>query len=163
VRIETDPLTGGPAPYDPGVEYDTLNPDTGCPADPALADQRARWLPNKTAVVQARLLLDANPNAAIVMIPMIQPGKQRGWWTVGQEVVTVPGVFFLATDTSEPRDGVLSYDHARHYCEILAGQVLADEWRRRSDADPSRLHAPGTTAHAVVSKVTGSVAVFEGI
>ena len=130
--------------------------------DKTAEDLRARWLPADTAIVQARLLLDANPNAAIVMIPMIQPGKTHGWWTTGQEVITVPGVFFLATDTDEPRDGVLSYSHARHYCESLAGEVLADTWKRRCEADPSKLHTPGTVAHAVISKATGSVAVFEG-
>jgi hypothetical protein len=127
------------------------------------ADLADRWLPTPESLAHARALLAADPAADVAMIPMIQPGKVHGWWTIGQEVRTVPGVIFLAADRDEPRGSILGYSHARRLCELVAQEVLVQMWEQRRDADPSRLHCPGTTAYACYSRDTGNAAVFEGI
>jgi hypothetical protein len=127
-------------------------------ADPA-ADLRARWLPTPFAIAHATALLDAEPSADIAIIPMIQPGKTRGIWTTGQEVRTIAGVVFIAANDDTGNDRVNGYQWAREACRQLAGQALADSWKAHSDADRPR-HAPGTTAHAVVTR-DGNASVFE--
>lgn len=125
-------------------------------------DMRARWLPTDEAMAAAKALLDAHPAADMVLVPMIQPGKQRGFWTVGQEVRTVPGVMFLAVNDDEPRGNCLAYHHARRLCYVVAGDVLAHDWHRRRDADPSRLHAPGTTSHVTITRAPDEPAGVHG-
>ncbi len=66
-------------------------------------DLRARWLPTDASVRRARALLDAEPRAGLAAIPMVQPGKHYGIWTVGQEVQTVAGAVFIGVSSGEYR------------------------------------------------------------
>ena len=122
-------------------------------------DMRDRWLPADTAIAHAKALLAAEPNADIAVIPMVQPGKNRGIWVFGQEVVTVPGVVILASNSDDGRAGVPGYPHARKFAELIAGEVRVELWKQARDAT-GRLVSPGTTAHAVVER-DGQAAVFE--
>lgn len=117
--------------------------------DPA-QDLRERWLPADSAVKQARAMLDTCPAADTALIPMCQPGKTRGFWTVGQQVETVHGVILLAYGgyESDQPEGVPTYGWALNTAEAIAADQLGDR--------------PGTTGHAVVTR-DGHVAVFEGI
>ena len=81
--------------------------------DPA-ADLRERWLPTGHAVDLAKSLLDQSPRHELALVPMIQPGKTRGIWTVGQEVKTVEDRVYLAvTRNVEPGETVQGYGEAR--------------------------------------------------
>jgi len=153
-QIETDPLTGGPAPYDPGVT-DEPNFMTRAVIE---QDKLDRWQPADTAIAHAKALLAAEPNADLAVIPMVQPGKNRGIWVLGQEVVTVPGVVILA-NADGGRGGVTGYPHARKFAELIAGAVQVEIWRQARDAT-GRLMSPGTTAHAAVYR-DGNVIVTE--
>jgi hypothetical protein len=120
----------------------TLTPDQ---------DMAARWRPSETAVAYAVALLKAEPFADYALVPMILPGKTHGWWEIGQEVQTVPGVVLLAVNnrSSEPlpyNTPVPTYSWARHECWELARRYLAD--------------SKGTTAYAAIS-ADGTWAVFE--
>lgn len=116
------------------------------PAD----DLAARWLPTDEAVRQARAALDTEPRADLAAIPMVQPGKTRGVWTVGQAVETVKGLVFLGVDGShdESRGPVQSWSAARDAASGAAQAARGDR--------------PGTVAYAVVSR-DGRVAVFEDV
>jgi hypothetical protein len=94
--------------------------------DPA-EDLRLRWLPTDRSVRHARALLAAEPTADVAVVPMFQPGKQYGIWTVGQLVSTVPGVVFIVHRGEQLR--------ARSRCsELVVGAER--RMRRRSRAAP---------------------------
>jgi hypothetical protein len=118
-----------------------------CTLTPA-ADLRARWLPSDSAVRHARALLDAEPRADLAAIPMVQPGKNAGIWTAGQEVQTVPGAVFIGVNAFDVDDGaeVPSYSWARDAAAAVARTVLGDR--------------KGTVAWATVDR-DGHVGVFE--
>lgn len=110
-------------------------------------DLRARWLPTRRSVGHARALLVAEPTADVAVVPMFQPGKQYGIWTVGQPVSTVAGVVFVAVNGFEPAVGVPSLSWARNAACLLARERLRAGGRG------------GTVAYAVVR--SDSVVVFE--
>lgn len=84
-------------------------------------DRHRRWVPSDTARAQAAAVLAAHPFAEHVIVPMYQPGKQRGVWTVGQEVRTVPHCVFPANRTmNDPQAGTLDHGTARTLAEALA-------------------------------------------
>jgi len=128
-------------------------------------DMADRWVPSGQAMAAAAVLLRAYPDADMVVVPMIQPGKTRGWWTAGQEVRTVPGVLFLAVNADEPRGPAIAYHHARHLCDLVAGEVLAQDWKARLGT--CRV-TPGTVSHVVITRQPDEkphgvrFAVFEG-
>lgn len=107
-------------------------------------DMRTRWLPSSESMKLARAVLAVDPSASYAVIPMYQPDKRRGVWTVGQAVVTVPGVLLLVRD-----DDPLSSIRAR---------MLADAASR--DAATRAGITQGTAAHATVFP-DGVTAVFE--
>lgn len=134
-------------------------------------DLRTRWWPAPTAVAHAKALLAAEPAADMAVIPMYQPGKQVGLWTYGQEVRTVHGVIFLAANRfTDPEPGsapIPPYSWARNAAEDVAATERVASWKARCTADPSRMHAPGTTGHATVTRDPQAddginIAVFEG-
>lgn len=111
-------------------------------------DLRERWLPTGDAVQRALALLEAEPDADVAVIPMYQPGKTYGIWTVGQEVCTVSGRAFLAVDSFERRGDLPDYGWARDAASKFARATMGD--------------LPGTTAWAVVRR-DGTAVVFEDI
>ena len=118
---------------------------------PAAQDLQARWLPDPHVVKAAAAMLTALPgDRTVAVIPMCQPGKDHGIWTVGQEVETVYGAIFYGHtgyDADQPAR-VPGYHAACDMADLAAFRQLGDR--------------PGTTAHAVVRR-DGDVAVFEGL
>ncbi len=114
-------------------------------------DLRKRWRPTDAAMRHAAALLDAEPLADVAIIPMYQPGKTRGVWTIGQEVRTVAGVVFLARDSyTESHDTVPLVAWARETACNLAKAQLNSE--------------PGTVAYAVVFRDNpDNASIFEDI
>jgi hypothetical protein len=121
-------------------------------------DLAARWLPTIEARQQAaaavrvaahQLTIPERDLAALV--PMIQPGKERGIWTLGQAVETIPGVILVAYTGAGPApEGVLDYHEARNIAETIGRNRLAETGRL------------GTTGYAAVDE-DGEAAVFEGV
>jgi hypothetical protein len=119
-------------------------------------DLQARWLPTEQAVKMARAAvraaveanLAARPHDIVAIVPMYQPGKEHGWWTIGQRVETVAGVVLVAySGAGETPKDLMDYHKARDLAERTARGYLGDE--------------EGTTATAVVD-LDGKAAVFEG-
>lgn len=115
---------------------------------PTTEDMRARWLPDDQAVLDAIAKMAAEPRADVAMIGMIQPGKQRGVWTLGQEVETVPGALYIGISDLDvpPGSPVRSFAIARNLACAKAREALGDR--------------SGTVAYAVVER-DGYIAVFE--
>ncbi|MCW2898658.1 MAG: hypothetical protein JWO67_923 [Streptosporangiaceae bacterium] len=113
---------------------------------PVAQDMRDRWLPSETAVRHARALLDAEPAADLAVVPMLQPGKTHGIWTLGQEVETVPGVVFICINSFTNTAALPGYSWCRGAAAAVARDVLAGR--------------DGTVGYANVSR-DGHVAVFE--
>jgi len=113
------------------------------------ADMRERWLPTGHAVELAMSLLARSPRHDLALVPMIQPGKERGIWTAGQEVKTVEFRVYLAVNgTPEPDEPLQGWSEARNKTCADARQALRGR--------------PGTVAYAVVDR-DGQVAVFEDV
>lgn len=86
-------------------------------------DMAVRWAPDPAAVTEA--LAGLAPYAGrdvVALIPMCLPGKARGVWLTGQEVVTAPGVFYGANH--RPVEGVPSYWAARNSADYAAQDAL---------------------------------------
>lgn len=116
------------------------------PIHTAAADLAARWRPTDTQIHEAVAALAAGPaEATDAFVPLALPGKQRGWWEVGQLVEPVPGVW-LADRTAW--DGPLSYSAARE----AADQAGADQLAGR----------PGVSGYATIDRA-GVWHVWEGI
>jgi hypothetical protein len=112
-------------------------------------DMTQRWWPTDTAVKQAKAALDAQPDADLAAIPMVQPGKTRGYWKVGQAVETVEGQVFLGVNADNGRGAVPSWSEARNSAAEAASEARGDR--------------PGTVAYAVVARDDDQVAVFEDV
>jgi hypothetical protein len=112
-------------------------------------DMRRRWRPSAQAVrVAAAMLAAAAPGAEAVIVAMIQPGKTRGVWTRGQEVITVPGVYLLAGDG----DGLTDYATARALAENMGEMALVERAvaRRAASGEAAPAGEAGTVAYAVI-------------
>jgi hypothetical protein len=112
-------------------------------------DMAARWRPSETAVKHAVAMLRSEARADYAIVPMILPGKVHGWWEIGQEVQTVPGVVLLAVNgyhDNEWADEVPSYSWARNESWEIAERHLGDR--------------EGTTGYASIGP-DGTWAVFE--
>lgn len=125
-------------PYDDGVAA------TG---GPSAEDMHTRWLPPAEMVEQAKKLIAATPGAEYAMLAMYQPGKTYGIWFGGQEVVTIPGVFFLAGNGPH----LLPYSQARDAATNVAYQAMR-----------AAGHTHGTTSYVIVYP-DGQAVVFEDI
>jgi hypothetical protein len=123
------------------AEWAAAEAEAGRKIGAAERDMAARWLPDQVAMDMAAAMLAAAPAAELVVVPLVQPGKQAGVWTVGQAVYTVRGAYFLADDD----DG---YGQARR----LAVAVAEAELAARGQA--------GTVAYAIIER-DGNAAVFE--
>lgn len=111
------------------------------------ADMR-RWVPAETAVAHAKALLGAEPRAELAYIPMCLPGKTRGVWDHGQEVITVIGVVLISVYSFRPAGEIPSASWARATAAAIA--------RRALDVRGEQ----GVSAYATVRR-DGHVAVFE--
>lgn len=119
--------------------------------DPA-EDLRRRWRPSPSAVEAAVRALQNAPDADMAVVPMYQPGKTFGFWTVGQQVETVdggPDDVLLAVTGHEPKNNVLAFRAAQDIAFERASAKLAE-------------HGRGTTAYAVVRR-DATWAVFEEV
>lgn len=110
------------------------------PYTEAELDLRERWLPSAEAVEAALAELAGMPACTIAVLALAQPGKRRGLWTTGQEVVTVP---WMAT----AREG----DHGP---ERQAAEDAAHGWLK--------YHRRSGTVSYVLVYPDGHAAVFEG-
>jgi hypothetical protein len=129
----------------------------GPPADyqpSAVELDLARYVPTDEAVAEAVRLLRATPEADVALIPIVAPGKDRGIWTMGQPVETVPGVVILAKDH-----------------DLTPGEIDRQEYRKVSGYGTARTMAetlahahlgnrPGVAAYSVVSR-NGHPGTFE--
>lgn len=111
-------------------------------------DMRERFHPTQAAVAHATALLEAEPRAELAYIPIYLPGKVYGWWELGQEVVTVPGVVLIAANSFEDAEDIPSGVWARDTAAAVARQEL--QRRKRG----------GVPGWAVVRR-NGHVATFE--
>ena len=111
-------------------------------------DMQDRWRPTETAVNHAVALLKAEPRADFALVPLVQPGKEYGWWEIGQKVETVPGVVILSVNSFKAGADIPSHSWARNATSQVAKRVLGD--------------APGTVSYASISR-DGTWAVFEDI
>jgi hypothetical protein len=70
----------------------------------AREDMRIRMRPDPEAVAVAIAAASAtrNPARLLAAIPMAFPGKQRDWWTAGQEVITLHGLVLLGYNGTPP-------------------------------------------------------------
>lgn len=115
-------------------------------------DLRRRWRPSPNAVDAAVRALQNTPDADLAIVPMYQPGKAFGFWTVGQQVETVdagPDDVLLAVSGHEPRNNLPAFRTAQDVAFERASAKLAE-------------HGRGTTAYAVVRR-DATWAVFEEI
>jgi hypothetical protein len=107
-----------------------------------------RWLPAPSAIRHAVAMLKAEPRADYAVIPMVQPGKEHSWWTVGQQVETVMGVVFIGANSFEVEEGA---------------EVPSLAWARNAAAEIARTALAGrtgTVAWATVDR-DGQATVFE--
>lgn len=111
-------------------------------------DKNTRWRPSEASVRLAVAALKSSPYADVAAVPMVQPGKTYGWWEIGQQFTTVPGVVFIGANSFDVPDeaDVPSYAWARNEAASLARTYLGD--------------APGTVAWASIRE-DGTWAVFE--
>lgn len=109
------------------------------------AEDIKRWLPDAPTVKLAEGIMESHPRVESIVVPMVQPGKQRGIWTTGQEFFTVRGALFL---TGSIGAGFMSYEAARNRASEVAKAALAVT------------HREGTTGYAVIER-DGFQAVFE--
>jgi hypothetical protein len=117
-------------------------------------DMRERYLPTPEAIKVARTMLLATPEANVALVPMFCPGKQRGIWTMGQPVETVPGIVVLAKDHDLTRGEI---DRGEYRTVAGYGQALTYV------GVAATMHADGiegVIAHAVIER-SGHAAVFE--
>ncbi len=134
-------------------DLDLFDPDVD--ALPEQIDMAARWRVTSTAHDTAlAALADADlPAGTMAMIPLVQPGKQHGWWTIGQPVEVVEHVVILCTegghdDSAKTVAGkVLDYGAARNLADDIAKAYLAGR--------------EGTFGHAIV-EADGRTFVHEG-
>jgi hypothetical protein len=120
-------------------------------ADPTPAqDMQDNFRPDPAIVNAAVAALVATPNADYAAVGLVLPNKTSGWWTVGQQCLTVPGAIFLGhnkpTRDGGPVDGMPSYSWARNEAMDLAERLLGDR--------------PGTVGYASIRR-DGTWAVFE--
>jgi hypothetical protein len=109
-------------------------------------DMRTRWLPDDlTRGIAAGLFGQMPRDLQYVLVGLVQPGKERGIWTLGQPVYTVRGALFLAADDDSR---FMSYRVARGACVAVAESRLAET------------DAGGTVAYAVIER-DGHVTVTE--
>lgn len=97
-------------------------------------DMRLNMVPAPLAVVMAEKLLESDSRADVAVIPLYFPGKQRHWWTVGQETETVLGVVILAVNSTfaqapgnrDPETGFPTVSWARNAASKIAKDFLGD-------------------------------------
>lgn len=111
----------------------------------AAADLAARWRPTDTQIEEATAALAAGPaEATDAIVPLALPGKERGWWEIGQAVEPGPGVWLA---DRKAWDGALSYSAAREAADQAAADQLGDR--------------PGQSGYATIAR-DGLWHVWEG-
>lgn len=109
-------------------------------------DLHANWKPNPEQIANAVAYLKHTASGAdTVVVPLALPGKQRGWWEIGQQVEPAPGYFPASTNAE---DGPLEYHAATYAADKAAAEHLGDR--------------PGQSSYATIS-ADGIWHVWEGI
>lgn len=110
------------------------------------------WLPTHKQIAVAVAMLNADPTADHVIVPLALPGKERHVWSLGQTCEPVGG-FWLVLNR-ETRPGEAAYDHgaARNAAEHAARVFLNAHHKDRG----------GSTSYAVIWR-DGHAAVWEGL
>lgn len=107
-------------------------------------------MPTAVQVEAALAVLSTVPEADrsrfLAVVALVQPGKQYGLWSVGQEVVPLPGVWLGENVTG---DSICPLSEAR-----AAAEEAGERWLEARDLD-------GTTGYVMVGP-DGHAAVFEG-
>lgn len=115
------------------------------PIDTAAADLAARWRPTDEQIREAVAALAAGPPSATdAFVPLALPGKEHGWWEIGQLVEPAPGVWLADRNAW---DGPLSYSAAREAADQAAADQLGDR--------------PGQSGYATIAR-DGRWHVWEG-
>lgn len=133
-----DPALRVTTPHDAHIEP-AVNSEPGSPEQ----DRAARLVPDRRAVAQAGRMLSTSVCADMVYIPMYLPGATRGQWEVGQRVVTVPGVFVLATDDHTPIGSLPRSLQARAVTWAIARDRLREDCGGDGVAVAARVVADG--------------------
>lgn len=102
-------------------------------------DLQARLMPDAEAMERARAAIECKPRC-LAVIPLALPGKTRGLWELGQEVVTIRAVWVTTEQTLHT---------ATANAEQAARAWLTYEGKT------------GTVAYALVTP-GGEAAIFEG-
>lgn len=92
-------------------------------------DLRARWKPSDEQLAAAAEALAAAPAADFAVIAIALPGKEHGWWKVGQQVEPVEfpdgDLAKPATNTFDTEGPLLGFGHLRGVAEDAALAHLA--------------------------------------
>lgn len=103
------------------------------PAD----DLRMRMVTSDEQMAEALAALEGNDSFEFALVPLAYPNKDRGFWTLGQEVIQPAGAFVLCNNDD-------SYREARQTVCAFAASLMEQ----------------GMTGYAVVRR-DGSAAMFE--
>lgn len=119
-----------------------------------MEDLRRTWRPSDTALTAAVHALEARPDADVAVVPLYQPGKRYGQWTLGQRVCSVeaePDQVLLAMK-GRVEDGDVP---GLHIVRDTAFDLAMAALRGHGDGK-------GTTAYAIVRR-DRTFTVFEEI
>lgn len=95
-------------------------------------EMRSNWVPSQYQQKIASAVIKADPGRKVI-VGLAMPGKQKGIWTLGQEVLQVPGFWVARTDDE--------YRVARTWATITSESFLA---LRQGG------HGLGTVAYVVI-------------
>lgn len=112
-------------------------------------DLQTRWVPSAEQLEHATKLFETlgperDPKKHYVVVSLAQPGKEYGFWTEGQEVVSVEGAW-LAVNAWEDEGGYISYSKARQFAAEAAREWLIEQGKTGTVAWVS-IHHDGTWA-----------------
>lgn len=110
-------------------------------------DMTERFRPSDAQIRRAVRQLSDLPSDWLAAVPIVLPGKERGWWTPGQTVETLDGMIYLGRNTFDDAEP-LTYGRARENALEAAAAALGDR--------------AGTVAYASISP-DGTWSVFEDV
>jgi hypothetical protein len=111
----------------------------------AYETELAAWVPDATAQALGAAVIAAVPGATMAIVPMVQPGKIHGVWTLGQTVVTVPGVAIAAANVwAGAPEGTLPYHAAKDAAAKIAKDYLTANYTCGGTVATAIIHADGT-------------------
>lgn len=154
-------MTQNPGPDPTETTTTDLTPH-GPPSPDPEQDRLRRLHPHPQAVVHARAMLAAEPQADYAIIPMFLPGARRGWWNSGQPVHTVIGVVVISREKSNPTDLVPDHSWARDTAAAIAAARLRTYATEHPDIRAENGDI-GVVAWAIVRAGDPHAAVFEDV